>query len=157
MNFKLFLETEESKNVERMLDMIPEKHRQLLNGYKFRYTPGNTLKGDNQHIGYIHHDKIVVAAPWNYSRMFTTLHEIAHLVYEYMMTKNLRKEWSELVEKTKKQQIAKFDKKAQKKALMQNDEEIFSMAYAAHYSTHPPIIWVNNEWSKFMKKLESKS
>lgn len=152
MSFKTFLESEERNNVLKMLDGIPARHRKLLDGYKFKYTPGNTLKGDNQHIGYIHHDKIVVAAPWNYSRMFTTLHEVAHLVYEYLMTKELRKEWAALIDKTKEAQIAKFDKPEQKKALRQSDEEIFSMAYAACYSNHPPIIWVNDEWNKFIKE-----
>ena len=153
MNFRTFLESEEERNVHKLLSRLPKGHRALLDGYKFRYTPGNTLNGDNQHIGYIHKDKIVVAAPWNYSRSFTTLHEIAHLVYEYLMTKKLKKEWSELVEKTKQAQIAKFDTKEQKKALDQEDEEIFSMAYAATYSHHAPVIWCNDEWSDFIKGL----
>lgn len=153
MNFRNFLESEEEKNVHKLLSRLPKGHRALLDGYKFRYTPGNTLNGDNEHIGYIHKDKIVVAAPWNYSRSFTTLHEIAHLVYEYLMTPELKKEWSELVKKTKHKQMAKFDSKEQKKALDQNDEEIFSMAYAANYSFHAPVIWHNEEWSKFMHKI----
>lgn len=152
MDFRTFLEFEEKRNVEKLLSRLPKGHRKLLDGYKFRYTPGNTLNGDNQHIGYIHKDKIVVAAPWNYSRGFTTLHEIAHLVWEYLMTKDLRKEWSELVKETKPQQIQKFDAKEQKKALEQNDEEIFSMAYAAAFSHHAPVIWHNEDWIKFMKE-----
>jgi hypothetical protein len=150
MNFKQFLESEEKRNVEKLLSILPAGHRKLLQGYKFRYTPGNTLNGDNQHIGYIHKDKIVVAAPWNYSRSFTTLHEIAHLVWEYLMSAKLRKEWSELVARTKKEQMSKFDKKAQKEALKQNDEEVFCMSYAATYSNHAPVIWHNPEWHKFM-------
>jgi hypothetical protein len=153
MNFKTFLETEERSNVMKMLELIPEKHKKLLHGYKFKYTAGNTLHGDNKHIGFIHKDKIVVAAPWNYSRMFTTLHEVAHLVWEYAVSDKQKKEWSGLVKKTKEKQIAKFDKKAQKNALKQNDEEVFCMAYAATYSTHPPTIWYNDEWVEFMKSL----
>lgn len=152
MEFMTFFEFEEKRNVEKLLSRLPKGHRTLLDGYKFRYTPGNTLNGDNQHIGYIHKDKIVVAAPWNYSRGFTTLHEIAHLVWEYLMTKKLRKEWSELVKKTKSEQIKKFDAEEQKKAIQQNEEEIFSMAYAAAYSHHAPIIWHNKSWIKFIKE-----
>jgi len=155
MNFKTFLESEEEKNVHKLLSRLPKGHRALLDGYKFRYTPGNTLNGDNQHIGYIHRDKIVVAAPWNYSRSFTTLHEIAHLVWEYLMTPVLKKEWSKLIKETKTKQMAKFKKKEQQKALDQNEEEVFSMAYAANYSNHAPIIWCNEDWSNFMKKLEN--
>jgi len=155
MNFKLFLESEEQKNVEKLISSLPKGHRELLNGYKFKYTGGNTLDGDNDHIGYIFKDRIVVAAPWNYSRAFTTLHEIAHLVWEYLMTKDLRNRWSELVNKTKQAQIDKFSNKEQKHALRQNAEEIFCMSYASAYCTHSPIIWVNEEWIKFIKTLEN--
>jgi hypothetical protein len=153
MEFRVFLETEEKKNVKNLLKMIPAGHRKLLDGYRFRYTPGNTLNGDKNHIGYIHHDKIVVAAPWNYSRGFTTLHEIAHLVWEKLMTKELKKEWSKLVKETKKQQMAKFDRPAQKKSLDQEDEEIFCMSYAAKYCNHAPAIWQNGGWFSFLDKI----
>lgn len=151
MNFKNFLESEERKNVEKLLLKLPKGHRALLDGYKFKFTPGNTLNGDNQHIGYIHKDKVVVAAPWNYSRGFTTLHEIAHLVWEYAMTPKIKKEWSALLKQTKKKQIAKFNNEEQKKALSQDDEEVFSMSYAAAYSNHAPVIWYNEEWIDFIK------
>ena len=154
MNFRLFLESEEENNVKKLLASLPKSHRDLLDGYHFKYTGGNTLKGDEEHIGYIHKDKIVVAAPWNYSRAFTTLHEIAHLVWEYIVTDQLKDEWKNLVKKTKQSQIAKFKHKDQKYALRQGAEEIFCMSYAAHYCTHSPIIWINDEWSKFIDKLK---
>lgn len=154
MSFKQFLEFEEKRNVAKLLDSLPKGHRELLDGYKFKYTPGNTLNGDNQHIGYIYKDRIVVAAPWNYSRMFTTLHEIAHLVWEYLVTDKLKKEWSKLLKRTKQAQIDKFDKEEQKKALRQNDEEIFCMSYAAKYSNHAPVVWHNEDWFKFLDKIE---
>lgn len=155
MDFKLFLETEEKKNVDELLASLPKSHRKLFHGYKFKYTKGNTLDGDNEHIGYIHKNKVVIAAPWNYGRAFTTLHEIAHLVWEYIVTDELKKEWYELVKKTKQKQINKFNKKAQKDAIRQGDEEIFCMSYAAFYCNHAPVIWVNDEWNKFIKKLEN--
>jgi hypothetical protein len=153
MEFKTFLESEEQKDVEKLISSLPKKHRDLLNGYKFKYTSGNTLDGDNDHIGYIFKNRIVVAAPWNYSRAFTTLHEIAHLVWEYIMTKDLKKKWEELVKKTKQAQIDKFPHKEQKHALQQNAEEIFCMSYAAAYCTHSPVIWVNEDWINFVKKI----
>jgi hypothetical protein len=152
MNFKSFLESEEKNNVEKLLQRLPKSHRRLLDGYKFTYTPNNTLNGDKDHIGYIHKDKIVVAAPWNYSRSFTTLHEIAHLVWEYLMDKKARSEWSTLIKSTKQKQIDKFEKEAQKDALRQGDEEVFCMSYAATYSNHPPIIWINKDWQDFISK-----
>ena len=154
MNFRLFLETEEEDNVNKLLAALPEGHRKLLNGYKFKYTPGNTLDGDNEHIGYIFKNRIVVAAPWNYSRAFTTLHEIAHLVWEQLMNKKLREEWNELVKNTKQKQIDKFKHRDQKYALKQNAEEIFCMSYAAHHCTHAPAIWMNDEWDKFIDNLK---
>jgi hypothetical protein len=153
MNFRFFLESEEKKNVEELLASLPKSHRKLFDGYKFKYTKGNTLDGDNDLIGYIHKNKIVIAAPWNYGRGFTTLHEIAHLIWEHLVTDELKKEWREIIKRTKQKQIDKFQKKSQKEAIKQDDEEIFCMSYAAYYSNHPPIIWVNDEWNKFIKKI----
>lgn len=138
--FKLFLENEESENVKKMISKLPKGHQKLLDGYKFKYTPGNTLKGDDEHIGYIHKDKIVVAAPWNYGREFTTLHEIAHLVWEYKMTPKLKKEWSACVKKNPIRQ-------------KQNDEELFAMAYACHYAKHKIKVHDCPAWHEFMKNL----
>lgn len=144
-SFKIFLEMEEEeKNVKKTISKLPKGHQKLLNGYKFKFTPGNTLKNDKEHIGYIYKDKIVVAAPWNYGREFTTLHEIAHLVYEYKMTKELKKEWESLFEKHKKD-LPKSS------ALDQNSEEIFCMVYAATYAKHPPATYLHDYWQEFIK------
>lgn len=152
-SFKTFIESsEEEKNVKDTISLLPKSHQKLLNGYKFKFTPGNTLKGDNDHIGYIHKNKIVVAAPWHYGRSFTTLHEIAHLVWEKLITSNLKKEWSALISKTKKQQKKDQEEKSAN-AIDQNDEELFAMAYAATYSKHPPKTFLNKEWQKFIKNL----
>jgi hypothetical protein len=148
MNFIQFFNEseEEEKNVLATIKKLPKKHQKLLHGYKFKYTPGNTLKGDDQHIGYIHNYKIVVAAPWNYSREFTTLHEIAHLIYEYIMTTELKKEWEKLFKK-EKINMTKCS------ALDQNSEEIFCMVYAATYAKHPPKTYMNKNWQSFIKRL----
>lgn len=145
--FKIFIETsEEEKNVKDTISLLPKSHQKLLDGYKFKFTPGNTLKGDNDHIGYIHKDRIVVAAPWHYGRGFTTLHEIAHLVWEKLMTPALKNKWGKLFIQEKK-------KMPKNSALDQIAEEIFCMAYAATYCKHPPVTYTNDKWQKFIKNL----
>jgi hypothetical protein len=138
--FKTFLESEEKKNVEAMIAKLPKGHQKLLNGYKIKYTPGNVLNGDDGHIGYIHKDKIVVAAPWNYGREFTTLHEIGHLVYEYLCDKKWRDEWKKTVKKNPKRQ-------------KQNDEELFSMAYACYFAKHKIKVHDHPAWHDYMEKF----
>jgi hypothetical protein len=145
-SFKRFLEeteSEEEKNVKVLIVQLPKNHKRMLHKYKFTYTPNNTLKGDKKHIGYIHKDKIVVAAPWNYSRKFTTLHEIAHLVWEHLVDKNMRKEWKKVLDSTKE------------KKQDQSPEELFCMAYACYYSgDHCPKIHDHESWMDFIKKLK---
>lgn len=139
IDFKLFLEFEEKENVKKTIKKLPDGHQFLLKGYKINFTPRNTLNGDKDHIGFIFKNKIEVSAPWRYSREFTTLHEIGHLVYEKLMTKDLKKEWAKVVKKNKKQN-------------QDNDEENFCMAYAATYSKHPPTTHSHPEWIKFIKE-----
>jgi hypothetical protein len=144
MNFRMFIESEseEKENVNQLISNIPKRHQEILNKFKFLYTPKNTLKGDKGHIGYVYKKKIVVAAPWNYSRKFTTLHEIAHMVWEHLVDKKLKTAWSRLVKQTKNKQ-------------KQNDEELFCMAYACFYSgDHCPRIHDHEEWNKFISSLK---
>ncbi len=147
LEFKqFFLEGEEEKeNVDKMIAKLPKGHQKLLHGYKFRYQKGNTLKGDDGHIGVIFKDKITVAAPWNYGREFTTLHEIGHLVWEYLMTPELKKEW-EKVFKAEKKNMEKSD------SLDQNAEEIFCMCYACNYAKHKLHTYHNPKWMAFIEK-----
>jgi len=146
--FKIFIETEEEENVKEIISKLPKSHQKLLNGYKFKFTPGNTLKNDKEHIGYIHNDKIVVAAPWHYGRGFVCLHEIAHLIFEKLLTPSLKKEWEQLVKKHKAAQMKENPNAAS--AIDQNAEEIFSMVYAATYSKHPPKTYLNKQWQNFI-------
>lgn len=149
--FKIFIETEEEDNVKEIISKLPKSHQKLLDGYKFKFTAGNTLNGDNDHVGYIHKDKIVVAAPWNYSRGFVVLHEIAHLIYEKLVSSKLKKEWSSLLKKTKQGHM-KANPKV-KSAINQNDEEIFAMSYANFYTKHKVETYNHPEWMGFIKKL----
>lgn len=147
--FKLFLESEEEKDVNSLLAKLPKKHQKLMDGFKFTFTPGNTLKGDKEHIGYIHKNKVVVAAPFHYSRSMVAAHEIAHQVFEKLMTPSLKKAWSSLLKKTMPEQI-KAQPKQNQSALKQDDEEIFCMAYGATYVKHSPATYLNPEWQDFI-------
>jgi len=154
MHFKLFLENEEKNNIEAMLKKLPAKHQALVKGYKFTYQGGNTLKHDNENIGEFDPQKkcITVAAPWHYAREFTTLHEIGHMVWQYILDDKQRKEWHALVKKTKASQGKTLEKNA-RDSLNQNAEELFCMAYGATYCKHPPITYDQDDWFKFIKQI----
>ena len=147
--FKLFLETEEEKDVKSLISKLPKGHQKLLHGFKFTFTPGNTLKNDKEHIGYIHKDKVVVAAPFHYSRSMVVAHEIAHLVWEHLMTGSLKKEWEKLT-KGSMDKHKKSQPKHNRSALEQNPEEIFAMTYAATYVKHAPATYLHPEWQHFI-------
>lgn len=155
ISFRQFLAKEEldeeKKNIKDTLYKLPKSHSTLVRGYNFKFQAGNTLKGDDQHVGYM--DKgpkeICVAAPWNYGREFTILHEIAHRVWEKYMTDDLKKKWNKIVEKTKKKPIREEDRQA----MDQSSEELFCMAYAATYSNAPPARFHHPEWERFIKSI----
>jgi len=148
-NFKTFLESEEQRNVKSIISKLPKKHQQLLDGFKVVFEPNNTLKNDNDNIGYIFKKKIVVAAPWNYGRSMVTLHEIAHLVWEKLMTSQLKKEWKKLVSSTIEDQKKNIPSRSVN-ALDQDHEEIFCMSYASTYMKHPPVTYLNSKWQDFI-------
>lgn len=139
LNFKLFVESASNGDLQKTLDKIPASHRSLIKGFKFDYTSKNTLNGDRKHIGFVHKKKITVAAPWNYSREFTTLHEIAHVVWEKKMTDELKKEWSELV-------------KATKKKPKDGIEELFCMSYAQYYAKNKMQKFDIPSWQDFISE-----
>lgn len=148
MNFKIFLENLEaySKDVRQSIKKLPKKHADLIKGYKIKFEPNNTLKKDKKHVGFIDEEKktITIAAPWNYGRNFTLLHEIAHAVWKYLGEEK-KKEWKELFLREKK--------KMKNKSLNQNYEEIFAMAYANFYSKHKLLTYENKSWNKFIKSI----
>jgi len=83
---------------------------------------------------------VTIAAPWNYGREFTFLHELAHKVWENLVDEKMRNEWVALVKRTKHK-------------MQQNAEELFCMAYANHYAKNKIEIHNHPEWEKFIKKL----
>lgn len=141
--FRTYFEaTELEKNLKDTLDKIPASHRRLVQGYTFHWEAGSTLKGDDDHVGVIDPKKktVTIASPWNYGREFTLLHELGHLVYHFFVSKELRKEFAEIVKWTK-------DK------LNQNSEELFCMAYANHFAKNQIAIHDHKEWDDFVKKI----
>jgi hypothetical protein len=144
MNFKIFLENSEnySADVKETFKKLPRKHFSLIKDYKVEFEPNNTLEGDSGHIGFIDEEKkqIKIAAPWNYGREFTLLHEVGHAVWKYLVNQKKRKEWNEIVKQTKDKQ-------------KQNDEELFCMAYANYYAKHKIEIHNHENWNKFIKNI----
>ena len=151
LDFKSFLTESHKKflsDIQKTIIKIPKNHRTLIKDYTFEKQNGNTLKGDGDHVGIIDEKKkkITVAAPWNYSRSFTLLHEVAHAVWKYIMTSKLKEDWSQLIKDTKKDM-------SNSTSLDQNDEEIFCHTYASVYANHPPTTYLNEKREKFIKNL----
>lgn len=132
---------EEDKDFLRTLSKLPKSHADLVKGYTFKLQSGNTLKGDDDHIGYVQDQpkEIVVAAPWNYGREFTFLHEVGHRVYD-KLGNDIKSHWAKLLARTPNRQ-------------KQSPEEMFCMAYAAAYAKNPPSIHHHPEWVAFIKHL----
>lgn len=152
-SFKAFIEADHfMSDMEATVVKTPKSHQKLIKDYKIKPQGNSTLDNDGKHVGEIDEKKkhIKIAAPWNYSREFTVLHELAHAVYKYLMTPELKKEWKSLVDSTK-QEHKKDQKKEAKDSLDQNPEEIFCMTYAATYSKHPPTTYSHDAWSNFIK------
>jgi hypothetical protein len=96
------------------------------------------------HLGNPDKKIIQIAAPWRHSREFATLHEVAHKVYEKLMTDKLRKKWSNLVKKTELHKDAAKEK---------NDEELFAHHYAQYYCNNKVVRYDHPELLDFIKNL----
>ena len=134
--------SEEEKDIERTLNKIPQLHRSLIDDYVFKFHGGNTLNGDDEHVGYVDPSRkeIAVAAPYNYSREMTFLHEVGHRVWDTLVTPEQKAKWKKIINNTKNKQN-------------QSAEELFCMAYAATYSKNPPTIHDHDEWKNFIREL----
>jgi hypothetical protein len=130
------------KDVEETFKHIPKEHAALMKGYKFIFQADNTLKNDKDHIGVIDDKEktVTLAAPYNYSREFTTLHELAHLVFRTFLTKELVKQWNDIIKKDKH-------------GVKDTSEEIFCHCYANNYVANPVEKYDVPEWNKFIKKV----
>jgi hypothetical protein len=149
MTFKEFMQmmggdgmAEEKDDIQKTLGKLPKSHAALVKGYRWKFHAGNTLNGDDEHVGYIDDgdQEIAVAGPWNYGREFTILHEVGHKVWENFVDPHMRQMWSQIVSRTKHKQN-------------QNPEELFCMAYANEYVKNKIVIHTHKEWSDFIKRL----
>lgn len=149
MEFRNFFIESEQNEVEKTLKKLPKKHAALVKGYSYKFQGGVTLKGDDGHIGEIDEKKklITVAAPWNYGREYTLLHEIAHAVWKYLVDKHQKKEWMKLLKTVKNKS------KQNKRYLDQNAEEIFCMIYAQFYCNNEMVKFDHPELTKFIDTL----
>jgi len=143
IGFIKFLESksEERKNLDKTLAKLPKNHQELLASFDITFTCKNTLDNDRDHIGSIFKYDIKISAPWNYGREFTTLHEVAHLVYEKLVTKDDKKVWKKLC------------KKYYKSKPKMNCEELFCMVYANVYSKHKVETYNIEKLMNFIKNL----
>jgi hypothetical protein len=145
MKFKEFFILSEQRDgdLKHTLQKIPQKHRDLTHGYRFKYQGGNVLKGDKEHIGSVDPDNqtITIAAPWNYGREYTILHEIAHIVWS-KLTKSQQEEWKQIIKNTK---IKKGDRQA--------PEELWAMAYANYFAKNKIVKFTHDSWVNFVKKI----
>lgn len=148
MRFREFVQqtsgdnSEETKDIQRTLSKLPPSHAALVSGFKWKFQAGNTLDGDDDHVGYMDpmSKEIAVAAPYNYGREFTILHEIAHKVWEHLVPAQLKQQWTQIVSNTKHKQN-------------QEPEELFCMAYANTYAKNKIVIHTHPEWEAFVKGL----
>ena len=139
----IFEQTKEQEaNVKSTLAKLPASHKALVTNYKLKWHHDNTLQGDDGHIGIVNpNDKtITIAAPYNYGREFTFLHEIAHKVFEKWMTKDMFAKWKKIIARTK-------DK------MKQNAEELWCMCYANYFAKNKIVIHTHPEWEAYMKKF----
>jgi hypothetical protein len=149
MKFTDYLESKEiasqKEDIKQTFAKIPKKHANLVKDYKIIFQKSNCLKGDDKHIGLIDEKNktITIAAPWNYGREYTLLHEIGHAVWKYLVSEEAKKEWERLVSKVKKTT----------KDLNQNNEEIFCMLYAQNYAKNKLIKFDHDELKKFVSKI----
>ena len=142
MEFKQFIKDADRRDVKETLKKLPTGHRKLVDGYKIEFQPGNCLKGDHGHVGEIDEKakKITIAAPWNYSRDFTLLHEVGHLVWKYKLSRDEQSNWVKL--------LKKFKHPHEK-----NAEEAFCMAYANHYAKNDVDVHSHEKWDGFVSKI----
>jgi hypothetical protein len=135
---------EEKGDIKKTLSKLPPSHAALVKGYRWKFHPGNTLNGDDEHVGYVDDSQkeIAVAGPWNYGREFTILHEIGHKVWDNFVKNNpkLVRQWHHIVANTKNKQN-------------QEPEELFCMAYANHFVKNKIVIHTHPEWDRFIEAL----
>jgi hypothetical protein len=138
---------EEEKDIRDLLSRLPPSHAALVQGYAWRFQPGNVLAGDSQHIGQVSDQdrQITLAAPWNYGREFAALHEVGHKVWERLVPPRLKKVWLDVVKKT--------EGRLPPDIRSQDPEELFCHSYAQFYAKNKIEKYNHPEWMAFIKIL----
>lgn len=141
-----FFETEEKDDIKRTLEKIPKGHSDLVKDYKIVFQPGNCLEGDDGHIGIIDEKRktITIASPWNYGREYTLLHEVGHAVWKFIMDAKKKRAWKKILAR---------ERRAGKRHLNQDDEEIFCMIYAQHYAKNKMKKFDHESLVEFVSKI----
>lgn len=145
MEFKEYLLTEaseEDRDVRATIKKLPRSHQKLMHGYKIEFVNGNTLK-DGESVGLNNmENKIVLAASWRYSREWTLLHEIGHLVWKKYIAndKELQNQWKAVARNTSEK-------------IKQNSEEAFCHSYAQHYCQKKLVQMQDKNAARFIEKL----
>ena len=144
MDFKSFIiESENMKDTRSTLSKLPSKHAALIKGYKFTFQPDSGLKNDEKHIGMIDDKKktVTIAAPYIHSREFVVLHELAHLVWNQLLSKETQNKWHKL-------------SKPYLKKLKDTSEEIFCHFYANYHCANPVEKFDDNKLKNFIANLK---
>ena len=135
----------DNADIEDSLAKLPKGHRKLVHGFHIKLEPGNTLHGDDGHVGVVMTSpkkQIKVAAPFNYGREFTLLHEAAHIIWQvYVKGTKWEKEWS---------QVCKLNKNRKKD---EPDEENWCHAYSNHFVKHKIVTHTCPEWDDYMERF----
>lgn len=145
LEFKQFLfeqTKEQEDNIKETLRKLPKAYQKLIGHFKIKWGCDNVLNGDDGHIGIINpkNNTITIAAPWNYGREFTFLHEIGHKIWEAFMTKEFLAEWEKVL-------------KMNKNRMKQNAEELWCMNFANHFAKNKVVVHSHPAWENYMKKF----
>ena len=142
----------DNADIEEALAKLPKAVRKLVAGFHIKLEPGNTLHGDDGHVGVImtHPKKqIKVAAPWNYGRAFALYHEVGHLVFAaHVKGTKWEEEWKSVC---KKNPNRKKD---------EPDEENWCHSFSNHFIKHKVLTHTHPAWedyfNRFLKQFDDK-
>lgn len=140
MDFRQFCEAHQEieQDIKKSLSNVPSKHKNLLKNHKFKLQDKASINNDKKHVGSIDHKEMLIASPWNHSREFVFLHELAHLVWQYILKSLQKNRWKDICKKYK------FD---------DGPEEFFCMIYSNCYAKNKLKKYDYPELFSFIEKL----
>ena len=144
--FRQFYELtqEQESNIKDTLKKLPPAHQALVGQYKIKWHGDNTLAGDDGHIGIVNPNTntMTIAAPWNYGREYTFLHEVGHKVWEKFIGPYPERvaEWKKILAQNPHR-------------MKQNAEELWCMNYANHFAKNKIVVHTHPAWEAYMKNF----